>query len=176
MTGQEAAPRWRREVLPGDREAVRRLTESTGVFHPFEIDVAVELVDERLARGPSSGYEFVFAQENGEAVGYACFGPIALTQGSYDLYWIAVAKDRQGCGLGRMLLAESERLIAAAGGRQVYIETSGRDVYEPTRQFYLRCGYRIAAVLGDFYAAGDDKVIFVKAIPPSAAEGSARRA
>lgn len=170
MAGQEAAPRWRYVVSLADRDAVRRLTESTGVFHPFEIDVAVELVDERLARGAGSGYEFVFAEEDGETVGYSCFGPIAMTQGSYDLYWIAVAKDRQGCGWGRMLLAESERLIAAAGGRLVYIETSGRDVYEPTRRFYLRCGYRIAAVLCDYYAAGDDKVIFVKTIPPSIAE------
>jgi len=164
MERQEAVPRWRYEVLPADRDAVRRLTESTGVFHPFEIDVAVELVDERLTRGPSCGYEFVFAEEDGETVAYVCYGPIALTQGSFDLYWIAVEKGRQGCGLGRRLLGESERLMAAAGGRQVYIETSGRDVYEPTRGFYLRCGYRVAAVLRDFYAVGDDKVIFVKEI------------
>lgn len=170
MKGQDAVPQWRYEVLPTDRAAVRRLTDSTGVFHPFEIDVAVELVDERLARGPSSGYEFVFAEEDGRTVGYACFGPIALTQGSFDLYWIAVEKERQGCGLGRRLLDESERRMAAAGGQQVYIETSGRDVYEPTRGFYLRCGYRIAAVLGDFYAVGDDKVIFVKSLSPNLAE------
>jgi len=165
MEEHDAALRWRYEALPADRDAVRRLTESTGVFHPFEIDVAVELVDERLTRGASSGYEFVFAEEDGKTLGYACFGPIALTQGSFDLYWIAVEKGRQGCGLGRRLLDESERLMAAAGGRRVYIETSGRDIYEPTRGFYLRCGYRIAAVLRDFYAVGDDKVIFVKELP-----------
>ncbi len=164
MAKHTTALRWRYDVLPADRDAVRRLTESTGVFYPFEIDVAVELVDERLLRGASSGYEFVFADDDGRTVGYVCFGPIALTQGSFDLYWIAVEKDRQGCGLGRQLLDESERLMAAAGGRQVYIETSGRDVYEPTRGFYVRCGYRIAAVLRDFYAVGDDKVIFVKEI------------
>lgn len=170
MAQHEAAPRWRYEVLPGDRDAVRRLTESTGVFYPFEIDVAVELVDERLARGAASGYDFVFAEEDGRTIGYACFGPIAMTQGSFDLYWIAVEKGRQGCGLGRRLLAEGERLMAASGGRQVYIETSGRDVYEPTRRFYTRCGYRIAGVLNDFYALGDDKVIFVKELARKAAD------
>jgi hypothetical protein len=46
----------------------------------------------------------------------------------------------------------------------VYIETSNRPQYEPTRGFYLRCGYRIDAVLEDFYAAGDAKVIYVKAL------------
>jgi hypothetical protein len=46
----------------------------------------------------------------------------------------------------------------------VYVETSSRDQYEPTRRFYLKCGYRVDAVLEDFYAPGDGKVIFVKAL------------
>ena len=71
-------------------------TESTGVFSPGEIQIAVELADERLAKGEASGYYFVFAEEDGQVRGYACYGPIALTVGSYDLYWIAVAKSTRG--------------------------------------------------------------------------------
>jgi ribosomal protein S18 acetylase RimI-like enzyme len=82
--------------------------------------------------------------------------------GSYDLYWIAVDREHQSRGLGRALVAESERQIAARGGRRIYIETSNRPQYEPTRQFYLRCNYAIAAILPDFYNTGDDKVILVK--------------
>lgn len=161
------APRgitFREAVEPGDQQAVRRIVESTGFFYPAEVDVAVELVQERLQKGEASGYHFVFATREGEGpTAYACFGPIACTVGSYDLYWIAVMNDARGTGLGRRVLAEAERRIAHAGGMRVYIETSSRELYEPTRQFYLRCGYRIAAVLVDFYAPGDDKVVLVKA-------------
>lgn len=159
----------RTEVRPSDVEAVRRIVESTGFFHAHETAIAVELVEERLNRGPASGYEFVFADAGGRPAGYTCYGLIGCTQASYDLYWIAVAQDRQGLGLGRVLLEESERRIAAAGGRRVYIETSNRPLYVPTRGFYLRCGYEQEAVLKDFYAPDDDKVIYVKALPAKSA-------
>ena len=87
-----------------------------------------------------------------------------MTQSSWDLYWIAVDAAAQGRGLGRAVLAESERRIAAAGGRRVYVETSSRPQYLPTRSFYERCGYAVGAVLDDFYAPGDGKVVFVKAL------------
>jgi D-alanine-D-alanine ligase len=153
---------FRYEVRPEDRENVRRLVDSTGVFSPVEIDVAVELVDERLQRGPESGYHFVFAEHEGRAVGYACYGQIPLTTSSFDLYWIAVDKSCHGQKIGRALLEKSEELIRQTGGRQVYIETSNRHHYAPTRGFYLRCGYQQAALLRDFYAPGDDKVIYAK--------------
>jgi len=153
---------FRYEVRPDDRETVRRLVDSTGVFSPVEIDVAVELVDDRIQRGKRSDYYFVFAEVGEKTVGYACYGPIALTAASFDLYWIAVDKALQGRRIGRLLLERSEELIRTMGGRQVYIETSNRAQYAPTRGFYLRCGYHQAALLKDFYAPGDDKVIYAK--------------
>ncbi len=83
---------FRTELKPEDLAAIRSMVESTGVFNAVELDCAVELADERLKEGPSSGYYFVFAELDGRVVGYACYGPIALTVGSYDLYWIAVDK------------------------------------------------------------------------------------
>jgi D-alanine-D-alanine ligase len=156
---------FRHEVTPADRESVRTVVESTGFFSAAEADVAVELVDERLAKGPASGYEFVFAEDNGEMLGYGCFGPIPATETSYDFYWIAVPKNRQRAGIGRMIMVEAERLIEAAGGRRVYLDTSSRAQYEPTRAFYSRSGYETVAVLDDFYAPGDGKVIFLKVLP-----------
>ena len=152
---------FRHDIRPEDRENVRRLVDSTGVFSPVEIDVAVELVDERLKSGLESGYFFVFAEHEGRAVGYTCYGQIPLTAASFDLYWIAVDKAMHGLKIGRALLEKTEELIRQAGGRKVYIETSNRHHYAPTRGFYLRCGYCQAALLEDFYAPGDDKVIYV---------------
>ena len=149
-----------------DSAAIREIVASTGFFSNAEIDVAVELIDDRLAKGDKSDYHFLFADDpvSGGAVGYACYGEIACTVGSYDLYWIAVHNSQRGGGLGRTLMLEAERLIAARGGRRVYVETSSREQYEPTRQFYLKCVYRVDAVLEDFYAPGDGKVILVKAL------------
>jgi ribosomal protein S18 acetylase RimI-like enzyme len=155
---------FRNDVQSEDRRRVRELVASTGVFSPVEEDVAEELVAERLAQGPASGYHFVFAEQNEKTLGYTCYGPIPLTLGSYDLYWIAVDKNLHGQKIGQRLLQETERLILAAGGRHVYIETSNRHQYAPTRGFYLRNGYQQAALLKDFYAPGDDKVIYWKEI------------
>jgi ribosomal protein S18 acetylase RimI-like enzyme len=155
---------FRYDATPADRDAVRRIVESTGFFNPDEAAVAVELVDERLARGPASGYQFVFAERDAQVRGYTCYGHVAGTAASFDLYWIAVDAPARRGGLGRLLLAESERLIREAGGQRVYIETSNRSQYVSTRGFYERCGYRLEAVLKDFYAPGDDKAIYVKAL------------
>jgi ribosomal protein S18 acetylase RimI-like enzyme len=155
---------FRYEVRPEDRDIVRAIVASTGFFSPIEIEVAVELVDERLAKGASSGYHFVFADRAGQTLGYACYGPIALTAASYDLYWIAVDMKCQGQNIGKALLEESEKLIHTAGGGQIYIETSDRAQYASTRKFYLKWNYRQEALLKDFYAPGDDKVIYVKKV------------
>ncbi|HVS03054.1 MAG TPA: GNAT family N-acetyltransferase [Thermoanaerobaculia bacterium] len=155
-----AAPTLRHQVRRGDEEAVRRIVSGSGFFRPAEVEIAVELVAEALERAEASGYCFVVAEEGGTVVGYTCFGEIPGTEGSWDLYWIAVDSERRGQGLGRRLLAASEERIAAAGGRRVFIETSSLDLYRPTRQFYLRCGYRVEAELADFYRPGDGKVIF----------------
>ncbi|MBM4000700.1 MAG: GNAT family N-acetyltransferase [Planctomycetes bacterium] len=157
---------WKLREKPreSDAAAVRSIVESTGFFHPYEVDVAEELIVERLRKGPSSGYHFVFAMLDGETIGYACHGPIACTQCSHDLYWLAVASPQQGKGLGRRLLGETERRIATMGGRRVYVETSGRPQYAATRTFYERCGYRLEATLDDFYAPGDSKCVYVRVV------------
>lgn len=157
---------FRDAVREDDREVVRRIVSSTGFFHPGEVLIAVELVEERLARGAASGYFFVFLEEGGRTRGYSCYGPIAGTAASFDLYWIAVHRERRGDGLGRILLAQTEERIRAAGGRRLYAETSGRPQYRPTRRFYRRAGFRREARLRDFYAPGDDKWIFVKELSP----------
>jgi ribosomal protein S18 acetylase RimI-like enzyme len=153
---------FREGVLPGDAATVKEIVVSTGFFHPHEVEVAVELVNERLQRGLKSGYLFVFAEQAGRTVGFSCYGEIACTEGSYDLFWIAVRNDCRNRGIGGILLEKTEALIAGRRGRAIWVETSGRGKYLPTRTFYLRRGYREEAVLKGFYAADDDKVIYVK--------------
>lgn len=163
----EATPalRFRDRPVEADRDAVRDLTAATGFFSAEEVAVAVELVDAHLAQGPASGYHFIFAERDGCLEGYACFGPIPLTKSSFDLYWIAVRPDRQQFGLGRRLMDTAEARARDEGGTAMYVETSTRPQYEPTRAFYCRLGYRLAAELPDFYGPGDGQAIFAKALP-----------
>jgi len=155
---------YRENVLQSDQQSVRDLLDSTGFFYAAEIDVAVELVQERLTKGTASDYYFLFVEQDGRVVGYTCFGPIPCTISSYDLYWIGVHNDFRGKGIGKQLLARSEAIIKQMGGTRVYIETASREQYMPTREFYLRCNYRIEVILEDFYAPGDGKVIYVKVV------------
>ena len=156
--------KYRQEVLPTDPKSVYEIIDSTGFFYEEEIKVAVELVEERLAKGLESGYYFLFAECDGKAIGYTCFGPIACTIASYDLYWIAVHNDFRSQGIGKILLEKSETIIKDMGGQRIYIETSSRAQYESTRAFYLRCKCIEEAVLKDFYAPNDSKVIYVKVV------------
>lgn len=164
MNGMPDGVDVRYEVVAKDVEAVRALVAGTGYFNADEVRIAAELVDERIARGPSSGYEFVMAERDGELVGYSCWGPIDGTECSFDLFWIAVRDDLRGAGLGRAVLRETERQVALRGGGRIYAETAGRALYESTRAFYERCGYLREAELADFYAPGDAKVFFVREV------------
>jgi GNAT superfamily N-acetyltransferase len=153
---------FRDEPNEDDRRAVRGLTAATGVFSADECAVAAELVEARLAQGLASGYRLIFAERAGSLEGYVCFGPIPLTRSSYDLYWLAVQPAAQRAGLGRRLMAMAETAALRAGGTAMYVETSTRLQYLPTRVFYERLGYRLAAELPDFYGPGDGQAIFRK--------------
>jgi ribosomal protein S18 acetylase RimI-like enzyme len=153
---------FREEVLPSDSQDVRAIVASTGFFYDHEIEVAVELVEERLAKGLQSGYYFLFAERQERVIGYSCYGPIACTAESFDIFWIAVHNDCRSQGIGKILLKKTEELIAAAKGRSIWVETSSQKKYEPTRAFYLRNGYQLEAALKDFYGPHDDKVVYVK--------------
>jgi acetoin utilization deacetylase AcuC-like enzyme/GNAT superfamily N-acetyltransferase len=154
----------RHEVEENDRERIRRLIDITGFFSPSEVNVAVELVEERLAKGLESGYHFIIAEHYGRFIGYCCYGPIPCTISSYDLYWIAIHPDFQGRGMGQKLMKETERLIKAAGGFRLYAETSKRIQYSSTRAFYENCGYHLEAVLENFYGPGEGKAIYCKTL------------
>jgi D-alanine-D-alanine ligase len=156
----------RTTVMRGDADIVRDIAASTSLFRSDEIGIAVELVEERLRVGLASGYHFIFAEKGGIVLGYSCYGPIPLTLNSYDLYWIAVRKEVQGSGIGKMLLSCSEAAMVELGGKRIYIETSSRDLYLRTRRFYEICGYRAEATLREFYSPGDNKVIYVKPLEP----------
>jgi ribosomal protein S18 acetylase RimI-like enzyme len=146
-----------------DGAQIHAINANTTVFNQEEVECVDELWEEYLAKGSeSSGYYFLVEKEDEHILGYSCYGPRALTSGTYDLYWIAVDPTVRGGGIGRRLLAASEEAVRKLGGRLLVLETSGLPNYVPTRKFYLSNGYTLEATLKDFYSEGDDLVIFTK--------------
>jgi D-alanine-D-alanine ligase len=151
-----------RTSLPADRQTVMGLLGGTGKFRPGELDIAAEVLDEANAKGPGGHYQSFVAEMDGRVCGWVCYGPTPCTQGTWDVYWLGVDAAIQGKGVGQALMHHAERAIHAAGGRLAVVETSGRDDYDQARRFYTRFGYRQASRLRDFYAPGDDKVVYLK--------------
>ncbi|MBX3468475.1 MAG: GNAT family N-acetyltransferase [Planctomycetes bacterium] len=153
-----------RSLSPADRAPLEALLGATGAFTAEEVEVALELIDLGLGDPPSRDYLFVVAEDDGRVTGYACWGPVPLTEGVFDLYWIAVDPGAQKGGVGRRLMDEVEAAVRETGGRMVLVETAGKPSYAPTRAFYERIGYREVARIPDFYRRGDDKVIYGKVV------------
>jgi GNAT superfamily N-acetyltransferase len=154
-----------RSMESGDKGPVLNLIEATNMFTPDEVVVAEEIIDAYLNQPHQKDYDIVVI-ENAEkqVTGYLSYGPTALTDGTYDLYWMAVSPGHQGKGYGKKLVEWLERKVKEGHGRMIIIETSSQPKYHPTRQFYLRLGYKEVARIPDFYKAGDDRVIYTKYI------------
>lgn len=154
----------RDELLPADRAPLEQILRSCKFFREDELAVALELIDDRLHKGAASEYHFLVALSGDRVVGYCCYGLVPCTVHSYDLYWIVVDPTIHRAGIGRKLVAAGEEHVRKLGGKRVYIETSSRPLYTPTHHFYSSCGYRVEATLREFYAPGDNKVVFSKVL------------
>lgn len=153
-----------RPMINEDRQEIVRILNHTPEFSRQEVKVAGELIDAFLEKGASSDYHILVAVTDLKAVGYICYGETPLTEGTWDIYWIAVSPERKRQGLGHALLEAAEEKIREAGGRLVLIETSSQDEYRGTRDFYEDRGYGLIAHIPDFYTPGDDLIILRKAI------------
>ncbi len=152
-----------RKMKPADRGPIYEILQQTDMFTLPEINVAMELLDAYLFNKEQKDY-LVYAaiSADDEVAGYVCFGPTPATEGTYDLYWIAVSPAAQNRGIGKQMLRFVENEILHLNGRLIIIETSSQDKYRPTQQFYLNNGYLLEAQIKDFYRIGDDRLIFVK--------------
>ncbi len=152
-----------RPMAKDDRESVLELIRATGFFTEAEVQVAAELIDIYLNNPDQRDYHIVVVEdERGKVAGYMTYGPTPLTEGTWDLYWIAVSPEAQGKGYGRQLIIWLEDRVRESGGRLILIETSSQPKYLPTRKFYEKLGYAEIARIPDFYRPGDDRVIFGK--------------
>ena len=151
-----------RPMTQRDKPAIMKILATTAEFNPAEVPVAEEVIDSYLKSSCQSGYHIWVAEVEQRVVGYICYGPAPLTEGTWDIYWIAVSGGEQSRGIGGALTVFAEEEIEKARGRLVLVETSSKPEYEKTRHFYHRHGYEVISRIPDFYAVGDDKLILQK--------------
>ena len=152
-----------RKMQREDRESVQKILVETKKFTEKEIDIAMETIDVYL-NNPSQKDYFIFAAvlENNSIAGFINFGPVPITEGTYDIYWVAVDPVCQGRGVGKKMVLFAEEEIKAMEGTMICIETSSTEKYFPTQQFYEKLGYVLESRIRDFYRIGDDRMIYVK--------------
>jgi len=127
------------------------------------VGVAIELVD--LALQPNNpDYKILVADRDGTLVGYVCYGPTPMTEGTYDLYWIASDPTVRGQGIGASLISGMEADLRRQKARIIRVETSATEAYGPTRGFYASMKYTEEARIRDFYKVGDDLIILTKRV------------
>lgn len=152
-----------RRVEERDRETILHISSGVGVFTEDEVATVDELLQAHLYDSEQQDYHFFAAcDDQDQVLGFVCFGPTALTEGTFDLYWLAVNKSAQGSGVGRRLMEWTEGHLRSAGARLLVLETSGTPEYAQTRRFYERLGYDGYLSVPDFYRPGDDLIVYSK--------------
>lgn len=144
-----------------DREEIEQILADVKVFPPKEIEVALEVIDSYLS-GSSDYFVKVVANEDDSVLGYICYGKVPLTDAVWDIYWIVVREEFRGRGIASRLMEFTEGDLKAYNARAIMVETSSISEYKPARDFYVRKGFNEVCRIEDFYAEGNDKVIYRK--------------
>ncbi|MBI5022509.1 MAG: GNAT family N-acetyltransferase [Ignavibacteriales bacterium] len=156
-----------RLLIQSDRASLKTILEETKVFSNEEIDVALELIDSVLNRPEQKDYIIYTGLDESAVVGYYCLGQTPMTDGTYDLYWIAVKPSIHNKGYGKKLLAHAESFVRDNSGRLIVAETSSQPKYQNTRKFYVKCEYTELARIKGYYKIGDDLVVYGKYVSQS---------
>ena len=152
-----------RSLVEKDRVGLLSMLIKTRAFTSGEIEVAMELIDIVLKNPIQRDYNIhCMVNDENQAIGYICHGPTPMTQGTFDLYWIAVDPDVQEQGVGSKLLGFLEEAVKARGGRMILADTSTLPDFKKTQGFYLKNGFREVARIPDYYHPGNDRITFCK--------------
>jgi ribosomal protein S18 acetylase RimI-like enzyme len=153
-----------RALNAGDRPMIAEMLSLCGSFNDIEIRVALEVFDEGVRSAAPQGYTLLGADAGGLLQGYACVGPVPLTESTWDLYWLCIHPGARRRGVGRALMARAEAHVLRHGGRRIAVQTSGRPDYAPVRDFYAAAGYEVAGRIPDYFQEGDDGVFYFKVL------------
>jgi ribosomal protein S18 acetylase RimI-like enzyme len=152
-----------RLTTPDDTIALIALAAASGLFDPNQTDDLAQMLDKHFSDKDETQDIWLTDYDN-EPVGIAYIAPERMTEGTWNLYLIAVHPDRQKQGRGKALLSYVEQMLIERGERILLVETAGTDDFEYVREFYRQNGYEQEARIREFYTAGIDKIVFRKAL------------
>lgn len=153
-----------RKTIAADFEALMSIIESSGQFDSDGLAHVRSTLEQHLKGG---GEDMWLTADDSEPVGVAYCAPEALTEGTWNLLMLWTRKDRAGQGHGSALVKTIEHELAARGARLLIVETSGLPDFETARAFYTKLGFEQEAMIKNFFAAGDDKLIYTKQVGPA---------
>ncbi len=151
-----------RRLKPADAEIIEGILKKIPLFKKDDIKVAMELIDITASNHLQTDYNVFVYENDGTVLGYHCTGKRPLTDAVYDLYWIVTDPDHGKKGIGKSLLEHAEDFVTQNNGRWMLIETSSKESYNATRNFYMRNNYTIISQINDFYSKGESLLIFGK--------------
>ncbi len=151
-----------RKLKPDDVKNIDTILKNIDNFNDAEVRIAMELVNTAAAEAEQTDYNVFVYEEEGNVIGYHCTGKRPLTDAVYDLYWIVTDSSHKNKGVGKTLLAHAEQFVLQLKARWLLIETSSKESYEGTRNFYLRNNYSIISEINDFYSLGERLIVFGK--------------
>jgi ribosomal protein S18 acetylase RimI-like enzyme len=149
-----------RRIKQADTGGIENILKRIPTFTPVEVDVAMELVNIAANNPLQEDYHIFVYEQDGKILGYHCSGRRPLTDGVYDLYWIASDPESNIKGIGKSLLEHAEAFVKENKGRWLLAETSSKESYLKTRNFYLRNNFSIVAQIDNFYSEGDHLIVF----------------
>jgi ribosomal protein S18 acetylase RimI-like enzyme len=165
-----------RKLAPPDRDGIAGLLRSDDTFSEEEVAVALELIDAAIAH-PGGDYLVKVCQgDDGSVAGYICYGRTPMTDGTFDLYWVATHVLARGRGVASRLVAAMEGDLLTSGVRTIRVETSQLEAYGAARTFYTRRGYTEVGRIADFYKPGDDLITLTKRLDLQASDAQPARA
>ncbi len=148
-----------RPSKPNDLDCIKKIIDAVDLFPS-------EFLDGMFLSGGNDAEqsEFWITFDDGSPVAVAYCAPEAMTSGTWNLLLIAVHPERQSEGIGAEMMSYVESKLASIGTRLLLVETSGTDAFARTRAFYKKLNYEEEARIREFYSAGDDKIVFRKAL------------
>ncbi len=155
-----------RPALPADQPGMIAAIGASGLFPPDEMGGIDEMLTDYFSDDQDKEHFWITAETDSGSVGAAYTAPERMTDGTWNTYLIAVHGDHQGQGHGAALMHYIEQTLAERGARVLLVETSGLPDFALTRAFYHKLGYDEEARIREFYKAGDDKIVFCKALQP----------
>jgi aminoglycoside 6'-N-acetyltransferase I len=151
-----------RKLKQSDVDPLEGMLKRISAFNDKEVEVAMELINITAFNNEQTDYNVFVYEDEGKIIGYHCTGKRPLTDAVYDLYWIVADPSAGKKGVGKSLIEHAERFVKENNGRWLLAETSSKESYAATRNFYLRNKYSIVSQINDFYSIGDNLLVFGK--------------